>query len=122
MQEPHVAGTFEVLVDEEQLDVMWDASRSTMSILLRYPGRVGALPVKSAISKKQSLRTSNRHQFRLFLTHIVSLQVLRLRDRPSARNRPEPCWKGSIGSHPCTGSCGFRVRWGVGGTFDRRNK
>ncbi|MFC3704289.1 hypothetical protein ACFOOL_05920 [Devosia honganensis] len=45
MQEPHMAGTFEILAEEEQLDVMWDAHRTTLSILLRYPGRTEALPV-----------------------------------------------------------------------------
>lgn len=45
MQEPHAAGTFDVLAEVEQLDVMWDARRTTLSILLRYPGRIEALPV-----------------------------------------------------------------------------
>lgn len=47
MSEPHAHGTFEVLVQEEQLDVMWDARRSTMSILLSYPGYVESMPVTS---------------------------------------------------------------------------
>lgn len=45
MAQPHAKGTFEVLVYEEQLDVMWAASRSTLSIVLPYPGYVEAMPV-----------------------------------------------------------------------------
>ncbi len=45
MSAPHTPGTFEVLVDEEQLDVMWNATRARLSIVLPYPGRVEAIPV-----------------------------------------------------------------------------
>ena len=47
MSEPHAPGTFEVLVDEEQLDVMWDARRSSTRIMFVYPGRVEAFPVNA---------------------------------------------------------------------------
>lgn len=45
MDKPHDPGTFEVLVEEEQLDVVWQASRSWLAILLTYPGRMEAMPV-----------------------------------------------------------------------------
>lgn len=45
MSAPHTPGTFEVLVEEEHLDVMWNATRSRLSIVLPYPGRVEAIPV-----------------------------------------------------------------------------
>ena len=48
MTEPHSPGTFEVVSEEEQLDVMWDAKRSSLRIILTYPGREEALPVAAA--------------------------------------------------------------------------
>lgn len=39
MDTPHPPGTFELRVDEEDLDVMWHASRMSMSLILTYPGR-----------------------------------------------------------------------------------
>jgi len=59
MQEPHMAGTFEILAEEEQLDVMWDARRTTLSILLRYPGRVEALPVTAGDLEQAILNDRN---------------------------------------------------------------
>lgn len=47
MAEPHPPGAFEVLVDEERLDVSWEAYRRTMRIMLTYPGRVEAHSVSS---------------------------------------------------------------------------
>lgn len=48
MVEAHAPGRFEVLVDEEQLDVMWDSRRSSTRIMLVYPGRVEAFPVSAS--------------------------------------------------------------------------
>lgn len=39
MDTPHPPGTFELRIEEEDLDVMWHASRMLMSIILTYPGR-----------------------------------------------------------------------------------
>lgn len=39
MDTPHPPGTFELQVEEEDLDVMWHASRTSMSLILTYPGR-----------------------------------------------------------------------------------
>lgn len=47
MDEPHAPGTFEVMVEEEQIDVVWAASRSWLAILLTYPGRTEAMPVSA---------------------------------------------------------------------------
>ena len=46
--EPHAPGTFEVITDEEQLDVMWDARRSSTRVMFLYPGRVEAFPVSAS--------------------------------------------------------------------------
>lgn len=59
MQEPHAAGTFDILAEEEQLDVMWDARRTTLSILLRYPGRIEALPVTAGDLEEAILNDRN---------------------------------------------------------------
>ncbi|WP_127753261.1 hypothetical protein [Devosia sp. 1566] len=48
MTEPHAPGTFEVITDEEQLDVMWDARRSSTRVMLVYPGRIEAFPVRAS--------------------------------------------------------------------------
>ena len=48
MTEPHAPGTFEVITDEEQLDVMWDARRSSTRVMFLYPGRVEAFPVSAS--------------------------------------------------------------------------
>ncbi|MCR6636883.1 hypothetical protein [Devosia sp.] len=45
MEEPHAPGTFEVRVEEEQFDVVWEARRPWLTILLPYLGRTEALPV-----------------------------------------------------------------------------
>ena len=47
MAEPHAPGTFEVMTDEEQLDVMWDARRSSTRVMFVYPGRVEAFQVNA---------------------------------------------------------------------------
>lgn len=59
MQEPHAAGTFDILAEEEQLDVMWDARRTTLSILLRYPGRMEAVPVTAGDLEEAILNDRN---------------------------------------------------------------
>jgi hypothetical protein len=61
MLEPHPPGTFEVLVDEEQLDVMWDARRSSTRIMFVYPGRVEAFPV-SAMDLEQAISQDQQSQ------------------------------------------------------------
>jgi hypothetical protein len=45
MDTPHPPGTFELQIVEEDLDVMWHASRTSMSIILTYPGRSEAWAV-----------------------------------------------------------------------------
>jgi hypothetical protein len=45
MTAPHPAGTFELQVQEEQLDVMWEAYRQTMTLMLTSRGAVEAWPV-----------------------------------------------------------------------------
>ncbi len=45
METPHPPGTFELRIEEEDLDVMWPASRTSMSIILTYPGRSEAWAV-----------------------------------------------------------------------------
>jgi hypothetical protein len=45
MDTPHPPGTFELWIEEEVLDVMWHASRTSMSIILTYPGRSEAWAV-----------------------------------------------------------------------------
>jgi hypothetical protein len=47
MDTPHPPGTFELRVEEEDLDVMWHASRTSMSLILTYPGRSEAWGVKA---------------------------------------------------------------------------
>jgi hypothetical protein len=37
-----------VITDEEQLDVMWDARRSSTRVMLVYPERVEAFPVSAS--------------------------------------------------------------------------
>lgn len=59
MTEPHGPGTFEVVNDEEQLDVMWDARRSSLRIILTYPGREEALPVAAADLEASILQDRN---------------------------------------------------------------
>ena len=48
MTEPHAPGTFEVVTDEEQLDVMWDARRSSTRVMFVYPGRIEAFQVSAS--------------------------------------------------------------------------
>jgi hypothetical protein len=48
MSKPHAPGTFEVITDEEQLDVMWDARRSNTRVMFVYPGRVEAFSVTAS--------------------------------------------------------------------------
>ncbi|KQN77856.1 hypothetical protein [Devosia sp. Leaf64] len=45
MDRPHPPGTFELRIEEEDLDVMWHSSRTSMSIILIYPGRSEAWAV-----------------------------------------------------------------------------
>jgi hypothetical protein len=45
MDTPHPPGTFELRIEEEDLDVMWHASRMSRSIILTYPGRSEAWAV-----------------------------------------------------------------------------
>jgi hypothetical protein len=45
MGEPHAPGTFEVMVEEAQIDVVWEANPPWLTILLTYPGRTEAMPV-----------------------------------------------------------------------------
>ncbi len=64
MAAPHPPGTFELLVDEEKLDVSWDAFHTTMRIMLNYPGRVEAHSVTTdeldaALQRDQSSRGSS---------------------------------------------------------------
>ena len=49
MDSPHPAGTFELRIEEEDLDVLWHASRTRMSILLPYPGRTESWEVTSDV-------------------------------------------------------------------------
>ncbi|MFC0010552.1 hypothetical protein [Devosia nitrariae] len=62
MSEPHAPGTFEVRVDEEQLDVTWDARRSTTRIMLDYSGRVEALPVTAGDLEGSILKDQRTHR------------------------------------------------------------
>jgi hypothetical protein len=39
MDAPHEAGSFELRVEEEDLDVMWQASRSSLSLILTSRGK-----------------------------------------------------------------------------------
>ncbi|KFL28441.1 hypothetical protein JP75_24595 [Devosia riboflavina] len=59
MDEPHAPGTFEVMVEEEQIDVVWAASRSSLTILLTYPGRIEAMPVSAGALEASILQ--DRH-------------------------------------------------------------
>lgn len=61
MTEPHAPGTFEVITDEEQLDVMWDARRSSTRVMFVYPGRVEAFSV-SAIDLEQAIAQDQQQQ------------------------------------------------------------
>jgi len=45
MDELHAPGSFELVVEQEQLDVMWDARRITMTLLLTSRGRVESWPL-----------------------------------------------------------------------------
>lgn len=56
MDAPHAPGTFEVTVEEEQLDLMWDARMSITTIMLRYPGRVEALQISARALEEAQLR------------------------------------------------------------------
>ncbi len=47
MDADHVAGTFTVNVEEEQLDVVWDARRTTTTILLPAGAAIEAWPVSA---------------------------------------------------------------------------
>jgi len=47
MDTPHPAGSFELRMEEEDLDVLWHASRTRMSIILTYPGRTESWAVTS---------------------------------------------------------------------------
>jgi hypothetical protein len=48
MAEPHAAGTFEVLIDAEALDVSFAAHVSRLRLMLTYRGRTEALPISAA--------------------------------------------------------------------------
>jgi hypothetical protein len=65
MSEPHAPGTFDVISDEEQLDVMWDARRSNTRVMFVYPGRVEAFSVTAsdlgeAIAQDQQRQSHQR--------------------------------------------------------------
>ena len=48
MDQPHDPGSFELITEQEQLDVVWDARRVTMTLLLTSRGRVESWPVTEA--------------------------------------------------------------------------
>jgi hypothetical protein len=45
MEVPHTAGTFELQIQEEPIDVVWEAYHRTLTIMLTSAGRVEAWPV-----------------------------------------------------------------------------
>ncbi len=64
MSEPHRPGTFEVQIDEERLDVSWEAYRTSARFMLSYPGRVEALAVtghdlEAALLRDQASRVNS---------------------------------------------------------------
>jgi hypothetical protein len=64
MAQPHPPGTFEVIVDEEKLDVSWDAYRTSSRIMLSSPGGVAAHSVttddlEAALMRDRSSRESS---------------------------------------------------------------
>ncbi|MBA8801101.1 hypothetical protein FHW77_004856 [Agrobacterium sp. RC10-4-1] len=45
MTRPHPPGTFELWIDEEPLDVMWEAYHKTMTLILTSNGLIEAWPI-----------------------------------------------------------------------------
>lgn len=45
VEAPHAAGTFELQMREEPIDVMWEAYHRTLTIMLTSAGRLEAWPV-----------------------------------------------------------------------------
>jgi hypothetical protein len=45
MAQPHPPGVFELQIDEEPIDVTWEAYHTTMTLLLSSNGRTEAWPV-----------------------------------------------------------------------------
>jgi hypothetical protein len=48
MDEAHPPGTFELRVEEEPLDLMWDAYHTTMTLMLSARGSMSAWPISAA--------------------------------------------------------------------------
>ena len=64
MIQPHSPGTFEVVTDEEKLDLSWDAYRTSSRIMLTSPGSVEAYSVttqdlEAALLRDQASRESS---------------------------------------------------------------
>ncbi len=53
MARPHAPGVFELQIDEEPIDVTWEAYHSTMTLILSSDGLIEAWP----ISKEEFERT-----------------------------------------------------------------
>ncbi|MCO5733106.1 hypothetical protein [Rhizobium sp. SSA_523] len=49
MEKPHAPGIFDLQVDEEPLDVMWEAYHRRLTLMLTYGSRVEALSVTEAV-------------------------------------------------------------------------
>ncbi|MGO4353012.1 hypothetical protein AB4Z25_13970 [Rhizobium sp. RAF36] len=45
MAKPHPAGTFDLRIDEEPIDVMWEAYHRTMTLILKSNGLIEAWPI-----------------------------------------------------------------------------
>lgn len=45
MTVPHPPGTFDLQIDEEPLDVVWEANHRTMTLILTSNGLIEAWPV-----------------------------------------------------------------------------
>ena len=63
MIQPHSSGTFEIITDEERLDVSFDAYRTSSRIMLTSPGSVEAYSVttedlEAALLRDQASRAS----------------------------------------------------------------
>lgn len=58
MAQPHPPGVFELQIDEEPIDVTWEAYHTTMTLLLSSNGRTEAWPVSREEFKKRWRRLS----------------------------------------------------------------